>query len=438
MGERFDASLGIAGQALRRRCAMRVSNVHQNRHFYKGIDEKSGLRTDTLLVAPLVHRDVALGVVEVINPIDRDDFSNQDQQLLEVFANLAAAALNNAQAFDRVSRLNRGLRESLPVVTPVGGSKAFEQVLELCRKVAPTRATVTLMGETGTGKELIARTIHDLSDRRDRPFIAVNCAALPEHLIESELFGHEKGAFTGADHQKPGRFELADGGTLFLDEVGELAPPVQAKLLRVIENGEFERVGGTRTLRFDVRLIAATNRDLKTDASHGRFREDLYFRLNVFPIHVPALRRRREDIPLLVRHFAQNVARSLGVVPPNVSDQAMRRLGNYDWPGNVRELRNIIERCALLAADGVITAELLPAELCSSRETHHALTDPSSSLSLTEQEVTSIRQALHETGWNQTQAAKRLGISRDQLRYHLDKYGIKKKEAANGRLPTRP
>ncbi len=434
VGERFDAALGIAGQALKQRRAMRISNVRQNRHFYQGIDAKSGLRTDALLVAPLIHRDRTLGVVEVINAIDRQDFSNQDQELLEAFANLAAAALSHAQAFDRVNRLNRGLREAQPRATAVGHSRAFREVLELCEKVAASKATVMILGETGTGKELTARAIHERSDRRGRAFIAVNCAALPENLLESELFGHEKGAFTGAEQQRPGRFELADGGTLFLDEVGELATNVQAKLLRVLQDGEVERIGGTRTLSFDVRVIAATNRDLRREVEAGRFRDDLYYRLNVFPIRLPSVRERREDIPLLVQHFLESVARSLGVPTTGVDEQAMALLQTYDWPGNVREIRNVIERCALLAAGGVITPQHLPPEIRTPGQGGTQVEAPS--VSLPQQEAATIRRTLERTNWNQTRAARALGITRDQLRYRLEKYEIKK-GATDLHSPTR-
>ena len=236
----------------------------------------------------------------------------------------------------------------------VGESPALRRVRELIAQVAPTDSTVLIQGETGTGKELVARAIHENSARRDRPLIKINCAALPRELVESELFGHEKGAFTGAIQQRRGRFELADGGTLFLDEVGELPPEAQAKLLRVLQEREFERVGGTRSLHVDVRVIAATNRDLHAEAAASRFRTDLYFRLNVFPIALPPLRERREDIPHLLRHFAAKTARRLGRAIDGISPTFIERASAYDWPGNIRELENLVERTLIMSNGGTL------------------------------------------------------------------------------------
>jgi transcriptional regulator with GAF, ATPase, and Fis domain len=238
----------------------------------------------------------------------------------------------------------------------VGRSSALTRLLDQLALVAATESTVLVLGETGTGKELVARAIHDRSPRHERPLVKVNCAALPRELVESELFGHEKGAFTGATQQRRGRFELADGGTLFLDEVGELPLEAQAKLLRVLQEQEFERVGGTRTLRADVRLIAATNRDLGARAAAGEFRPDLYYRLNVFPVTVPALRERREDVPLLIAHFLGKAARKLGRSFEGVSPAFLERAAAYDWPGNVRELENLVERAAILSRGPLLDA----------------------------------------------------------------------------------
>ena len=242
----------------------------------------------------------------------------------------------------------------------IGKSPALQRVRELIAQVASTDSTVLIQGETGTGKELVARAIHENSARRDRPLIKINCAALPRELVESELFGHEKGAFTGALQQRRGRFELADGGTLFLDEVGELPPEAQAKLLRVLQEREFERVGGTRSLHVDVRVIAATNRDLLAEAGASRFRTDLYFRLNVFPIALPPLRDRREDIPHLLRHFVRKTARRLGREVDGISPSFIERASAYQWPGNIRELENLVERTLIMSNGGMLdTNELL-------------------------------------------------------------------------------
>ena len=242
----------------------------------------------------------------------------------------------------------------------VGDSPALRRVREQIAQVAPTDSTVLIQGETGTGKELVARAIHENSARRERPLVKINCAALPRELVESELFGHEKGAFTGAIQQRRGRFELADGGTLFLDEVGELPLEAQAKLLRVLQEREFERVGGTRSLRVDVRVIAATNRDLQAEVSASRFRADLYFRLNVFPIALPPLRERRDDIPRLLQHFAAKTARRLGRAMDGIAPAFIERASAYDWPGNVRELENLVERAMIMSSGGTLdTNELL-------------------------------------------------------------------------------
>ena len=236
----------------------------------------------------------------------------------------------------------------------VGKSDALKYVLTRVEQVAKTDATVLLQGETGVGKELIARAIHEKSSRSDGPHVKVNCATLPEALVESELFGHERGAFTGADRQRKGRFELADGGTILLDEVGELPLGTQAKLLRVLQEGEFERVGGSTTIKVSVRVIAATNRKLHDEVSAGRFRQDLFYRLNVYPITIPPLRQRREDIPLLVSHYARQIGERLGKSISEVPAQVMREFTEYNWPGNIRELQNVIERAVIVSSDGVL------------------------------------------------------------------------------------
>lgn len=337
----------------------------------------------------------------------------------------------------------------------VGESAALGKVLSLVDRLAETTANVIIYGESGTGKELVARAIHRRGPRAERPFVAVNCAALPETLLEDELFGHEKGAFTGATARRAGRFEQADGGTLFLDEVGEMSPALQAKLLRVIEEREFQRVGGREAVRVDVRLIAATNRDLKAAVEAGSFREDLYYRLQVVPVVLPPLRERREDIPLLVRHFIEvkqpgGSADGAGkaatpAVTPAVTPEAMRAMVDYDWPGNVRELHNAVERALVVGGGGAIGLDDLPPEvrgaaaraagtsaaaggeasagpIPSGRFELPDIPDEGVSLEAVEREL--LRRALAKAGGNQTQAARLLGISRQTLIYRMQKYGL--------------
>jgi formate hydrogenlyase transcriptional activator len=302
----------------------------------------------------------------------------------------------------------------------IGNSPALESVLEQVQRVAPTDSTVLIQGETGTGKELIARALHDSSSRFARPFIKLNCAAIPFDLLESELFGHERGAFTGAIAQKVGRFELADTGTLFLDEVGDIPPGLQPKLLRVLQEQEFERLGGTRTHRVDVRLVAATNRNLVEMVKRHEFRSDLYYRLNVFPIPLPPLRERREDIPALVSHFVELYGRRMGKQIEHVPPDTMSALSSYPWPGNIRELQNLIERSVILSSGNVLHPPLANLKADAEMESYEATT-------LEEAERNHIRKILDQTRWvvsGPNGAAARLGIKRSTLYFRMQKLGI--------------
>lgn len=301
----------------------------------------------------------------------------------------------------------------------VGLSAAMGRVVQLIEKVAPTEATVLVRGASGTGKELVARALHFNSPRSDRPLITINCAALQETLLESELFGHEKGAFTGAVQTKPGLVEVAEGGTLFIDEIAEMAPGLQAKLLRVLENGQFRRVGGTQEIQADVRVVAATNKVLEDEQKAGRFREDLYYRLNVVAIALPPLRERREDIPELVEHFL--TTRQLGPSRYRIHPQALDALGRYEWPGNVRELANVIERAQILAEDHCISLDDLPESLI---ETHAPPPAGFDARHLREVERNHVREILRQEKGNKVQTAKTLGISRRALYRLLAKYGL--------------
>ena len=307
----------------------------------------------------------------------------------------------------------------------VGESPVMQAVKGLAGRVAASRAsTILLTGETGTGKDLLARTLHALSDRAARAFVTITCSALPDQLLESELFGHERGAFTDARQQKRGLLETADGGTVFLDEIGEMPLPLQAKLLRVLEDKTFKRVGGLQDIRVDVRIVAATHRDLPRCVREGHFREDLFYRLNVVPIRLPALRERREDIPLLAQYFVDRYNRELAKRVRGLTPEALARLAAYDWPGNVRELRNTIERAMLLAEHEWLT----PADLAVGAPTAAAVPFalPPDGVQLEAVERQLLEQALARVGGNQARAGDLLGINRDQVRYRMRKYGIRR------------
>jgi transcriptional regulator with GAF, ATPase, and Fis domain len=308
----------------------------------------------------------------------------------------------------------------------IGNSPALEAVLEQVERVAPTGSTVLIQGETGTGKELIAQAIHNISSRCGRPFIRLNCAAIPLDLLESELFGHEKGAFTGAIAQKIGRFELADKGTLFLDEVGDIPSALQPKLLRVLQEQEFERLGSGRTHQVDVRLVAATNRDLTEMVNRGEFRSDLYYRLNVFPILLPPLRERREDIPALVAHFVEILGRRMGREIEHIPQETMSALSSYEWPGNIRELQNLIERAVILSNNGVLPNPLATAET-EQRSAISAGTTTPGVTTLRDSERTLILRTLQTVGWivgGPKGAAVKLGLKRTTLIHKMQKLGI--------------
>ena len=310
----------------------------------------------------------------------------------------------------------------------IGQSAALEAVLEKVELVAPTTSTVLIQGETGTGKELIAKAIHNISPRYDRPFVKVNCAAIPLDLLESELFGHERGAFTGAISQKIGRFELADKGTLFLDEVGDIPLPLQPKLLRVLQEQEFERLGGTRTHRVDVRVVAATHRDLGHMVKRNEFRGDLYYRLNVFPVLLPPLRARSEDIPALVTYFVDLYARQMGKRVEQIPEETMLALRSFDWPGNVREMQNLIQRAVILSHDGVLPNPLPSNHL-------ETVTVTSRSAALVEVDRALILKALEAACWmigGPEGAAAKLGLKRTTLFYKMKKLGISRPTPSRG------
>jgi formate hydrogenlyase transcriptional activator len=365
-------------------------------------------------------------------------YDTADVNFLQQVANQVAVAVENALAFQEIETLNHQLqRENVYLEDEVraesnfgeivGQTAALRRVLKEVETVAPTESTVLIRGETGTGKELIARALHELSPRKERTFVKLNCAAIPTGLLESELFGHEKGAFTGAICQKVGRFELAHRGTLFLDEVGDISAELQPKLLRVLQEQEFERLGSTKTIKVDVRLVAATNRDLARMVADGTFRADLYYRLNVFPVALPALRERPEDIPRLVRHFTQRFARRMGRRIETIPSAVMDALVRYPWPGNIRELQNVIERAVILSPGASL--QVPPGDL--QPTTTQAPAPTSAAVTLAEAEREHILGALRETGWvlgGPEGAAVRLGMKRSTLYKKIKKLGICRRE----------
>jgi formate hydrogenlyase transcriptional activator len=392
---------------------------------------------------PLISRHRAIGTL-VLGRLRDDAFRQADIDFLGQVANQIALAVDNALAFREIRELKEQLskeklyledeiRTEMNFAQIIGNSAPLRRVLKRVETVAPTDSTVLIYGETGTGKELIARAIHDLSPRRSKPFVKLNCAAIPTGLLESELFGHEKGAFTGAIAQRIGRFEVANGGTIFLDEIGEIPLELQTKLLRVLQEREFERLGSSRTLRTDARLIAATNRDLETMVGEQKFRSDLFFRLNVFPVHVPPLRQREGDIPFLVRHFAQQFSRRMNKVIETIPSATMDALCRYHWPGNVRELQNVIERAVIISTGPALSVDV--ADLKFSKSSHPeeralaAKSDTNGALHnvLAETERQQILKALKQSNWvvaGPNGAAARLGMNRSTLQVRIRKLGI--------------
>jgi formate hydrogenlyase transcriptional activator len=391
------------------------------------IMEREGLQSFCCM--PLVSHGNALGTLN-LGSRQESFFKDGDLQFFSQAADQVAIALENALSFQRIEELNARLAEEKVYLEDeirtdnrfeeiVGQSRVLKAVLKQVETVAPTDSTVLIYGETGTGKELLARAIHDLSSRRQGTFVKLNCAAIPMGLLESEMFGHEKGAFTGAIAQRIGRFELAHRGTMFLDEVGEIPLELQTKLLRVLQEREFERLGSSRTIRTDARLVAATNRDLAALVEERQFRADLYYRLNVFPITVPPLRERRDDIPLLVRYFVQQFARRMNRRITSIPAEAMQALTRYQWPGNIRELQNFIERAVIVSPGPTLQAPV--------RELKGPKAGSSSAVTLADAESEAIERALRDAGGRvggPQGAAAKLGMKRTTLQAKMRKLGI--------------
>jgi Nif-specific regulatory protein len=371
-------------------------------------------RVMSLLCVPLIFFEKVLGVIYLDTSDAGARFDEDHLQLLTAIAAIASVALENARDLEWLESENRRLQSAMQIEhSIIGESKPMKQVYQFIAKVAPTDSTVLVRGESGTGKELVARATHINSQRANKPFVAINCAALTESLLESELFGHEKGAFTGALVQKKGKLEVADGGTIFLDEIGELAPQMQAKLLRVLQEREFERVGGTRTVKVDVRVITATNKDLEEAIKTGDFRQDLYYRLNVVSIEMPALRERREDIPLLASYFAVKFSKKSKRQVMGISAEARACLTNYDWPGNVRELENAIERAVVLGSSDLIFPEDLPEAVLEESPAGAPITKYHEAIKEAKKQL--ILKAVEQANSNYTEAAKLLGVHPNYL-----------------------
>ena len=434
----------ISGVVFRTGKRWRGSVQEARRH---GMKDTSQAEVGTVCILPLVSRGRVLGTFGVVKYQD-NAFTGGDVDFLAQIGNQIAIAVENACAFGEIRELKDKLaqeklyledeiRTEMNFAQMIGNSASLRRVLKHVETVAPTDSTVLIYGETGTGKELIARAIHDLSPRRAKAFVKLNCAAIPTGLLESELFGHEKGAFTGAIAQRIGRFEVANGGTIFLDEIGEVPLELQTKLLRVLQEREFERLGSSHTLRTDARLIAATNRDLEAMVDEQKFRSDLFFRLNVFPVHVPPLRERQGDIPLLVRHFTQQFSNRMKKVVETIPSAAMDALCRYHWPGNIRELQNVIERAVIISTGPSLSIDVsdlkfpragsVAEESNSPKSTNGALYD-----ALEQSERQQILKALEQSNWvvaGPRGAAEKLGMKRSTLQQRIRKLGIARRPA---------
>jgi Nif-specific regulatory protein len=430
---RYHIGEGITGRVVESGKPIVVPRVSHEPMFLNRAGRRRNLQKHerTFICVPVVINRKPVGALGVDLPFRKERHYERELSFLQVVTSMIAQAINISHLAEadreRLRDENRHLREELreryDFMHIIGNSRRMRQVYEQITQVAPTNTTVLIRGESGTGKELIAHALHYNSPRAQKPFIKVSCAALPETLIEAELFGHEKGAFTGAEARKQGRFELADGGTLFLDEIGELSPLTQVKLLRVIQERSFERLGGTMTLQVNVRLLTATNRDLEQAIANGTFREDLYYRLNVFSIFVPPLRERKDDTLLLADHFLDKYAREHGKQLKRIATSAIDMLTSYHWPGNVRELENAIERAVLLCEGQVIHGYHLPPSL-QTAEASGTVMRVSLASAIEAYEKDLILDALKTTRGNRTKAAKMLSTTERIIGYKVKKYNL--------------
>jgi Nif-specific regulatory protein len=450
MEMRFDASKGVAGEVLRNGRSVRIARVEHDPNFYSAVDKHTGFQTKSIMAALLMAADRRLGVIEVLNPLHLDTFTDDHLALLEALASSIALAINNASRVDmlrsseeklrtEVGALRRDLARHEISSEVIGASREMGEVFRLMNSAATASSIAVLLeGETGTGKELVARAIHRMSTLAEKPFLAVNCAALSEHLLESELFGHRRGAFTGATQNQPGLFRAANGGVIFLDEIGEMPLSMQPTLLRVLQDGEIMSVGDTRPERVEVRVFSATNRDLRAAVAAGNFRADLYYRLAAFPIRLPPLRMRRRDIPLLSDRFLA-LANTRHRKEVRGFDPAVLELfERYDWPGNIRELQNEIERATVLTPSGdLITSTQLSADVRGGAGSPPARAVEVSAVDHGEKDLPTLREArsafearfiadvLGRNGGNVSHSAEMLGMSRIQLQRKMKEYGLR-------------
>ncbi|MFC1557834.1 sigma 54-interacting transcriptional regulator [candidate division KSB1 bacterium] len=417
-----------------------ILSITANKDHFTNISSILNKSYSHSIASKLNCDNYTFGIIETVRKDDDNPFSEADLQTLKKIISLAESTLKESKvtgipSSNKARKLGINI-SGMDVVT--GKSPAMLEILNNIANISKTNATVLLMGESGTGKEVLAKVIHHNSDRFNEPFVRINCAAIPETLLESELFGHEKGAFTGAIAKKFGRFELSDKGTAFLDEIAEMPLKLQAKMLNFLQEKEFERIGGTNTIKIDVRIIAATNKNLEKAIEENQFREDLYYRLNVFPIYLPPLRDRIEDVPVFVDYFLKKYREEMAKNVDGISDEAMFLLKKYSWPGNIRELGNIIERAIVITSNSIITPHDLPQEIFGLvgkvREQSREFKFREGTSTLWELEKGIIERALRETNYNQSLAAKKLGITRNHLRYRIKKWKISVKPTGEFRF----
>jgi Nif-specific regulatory protein len=423
---------GIAGWVAAHCKSIIINDVGSDKRHLKSISDKIGYPSKTMIAAPMRIKDECIGVIEILNKKDGRNFTQDDLEWLEIFANQAALAVQNARTYERVQGeiqlLHEELQKDKSYHTLIAKSPVILEKLEIIDRVAKTDSSVLILGESGVGKELFAEQIHLRSPRSKAPFVRVNCAALPEGLLESELFGHVKGAFTNAIQDRQGRFELADGGTIFLDEIGDLPLSLQAKLLRVIQQKTFEKVGSDLSVTVNVRILAATNKDIEALVEKGEFRSDLYYRLNVLPLYIPPLRQRPEDIPVLADFFLQKYRAETKKQFFGFSNKAMEEMLSYSWPGNVRELQNSIERACVMGKGGHIQREDMFFNAKGDFTDHDGDGSRSLKNAVNAFKLRYIQKVLEENNWNQTETAKDLDIQRTYLSRLIKDLAIKGKE----------